>query len=604
MNQKITKCTTKNKHMKKLIFILLATVALAGCQKFLDRQPLDSISSSNFLTNEVEINLGLTGVYNAAQWNYGTTNTPLLKRIESSTDMGLSRKGSDAEDLIVLGDNGPFINGNAIPSSAWSNAYSLVSRANLLLEGMVAGKPNTSTTSYNRMRSEALVLRAFAYYNLMAWFGDVVYYTKTLAPAEYETQARVPMATIAQDLYKDLDEAWAGLPNLNDRGRVNKGAAYGLKAKIALLIQDYATAATASKAVIDLGIYSLNPNFNNLFSLAGQTANAGNEIMFMTQLPQDNANPLSYMPIGLLPRQVLGTSGNNFPTQNIVDKFECTDGKRIDQSPLYDPANPGKNRDKRCKWTIIFPGDTMDVATGTGVSLPYQNPMQRLIYNIYTDTIFRYNWSTSAFVKVAGNPDFVSSANSVWQYGSTGAVGGVGYCWKKYIDPSQNAFAGKQGYILLRYADILLTYAEAKIELNQLDATVNTAINLVRTRAGQPAATTLTQAAFRQLVRRERAVELALEGLRWIDLKRWGIYNAAVNGFVVGAAKNPAIVPENPTFTAGTNDLNDIPDYTVSAPKRISSRNQTRLTTSKHLFWPIPQGEIDKNANIKQNPGW
>lgn len=339
MNQKITKCTTKNKHMKKLIFILLATVALAGCQKFLDRQPLDSISSSNFLTNEVEINLGLTGVYNAAQWNYGTTNTPLLKRIESSTDMGMSRKGSDAEDLIVLGDNGPFINGNAIPSSAWSNAYSLVSRANLLLEGMVAGKPNTSATSYNRMRSEALVLRAFAYYNLMAWFGDVVYYTKTLAPAEYETQARVPMATIAQDLYKDLDEAWAGLPNLNDRGRVNKGAAYGLKAKIALLIQDYATAATASKAVIDLGIYSLNPNFNNLFSLAGQTANAGNEIMFMTQLPQDNANPLSYMPIGLLPRQVLGTSGNNFPTQNIVDKFECTDGKRIDQSPLYDPAN-------------------------------------------------------------------------------------------------------------------------------------------------------------------------------------------------------------------------------------------------------------------------
>ncbi|MFX9027527.1 hypothetical protein ABTN22_18895, partial [Acinetobacter baumannii] len=87
------------------------------------------------------------------------------------------------------------------------------------------------------------------------------------------------------------------------------GVAYGLKAKIALLMKDYATAATAAKAVMDLGAYALNPFYPNLFTMAGQTANAGNEILFMTMLPQDNASPLSYLPIGLLPRQVLGTSG-------------------------------------------------------------------------------------------------------------------------------------------------------------------------------------------------------------------------------------------------------------------------------------------------------
>ncbi len=590
--------------MKKILCILMASGALMGCQKFLDRQPLDSISSSNFLTNETEINLGLTGVYNAAQWNYSTSNTPLLKRIESATDIGLSRKGSDQEDLMALGDNGPFINGNAIPSSAWANAYSLVARANLFLDGMTAGKAATPAASYNRMRSEALVLRAFAYYHLMAWFGDVVYYNKTLAPSDYTSMPRTAMSVIAQDMYKDLDEAWAGLPNLNDKGRVNKGVAYGVKAKIAMLLKDYATAAAASKAVIDLGAYNLNPNYQNLFTLAGQNANAGNEILFMTQLPQDNANPLSYLPIGLLPRQVLGTSGNNFPTQSIVDKFECIDGKRIDQSPLYDPANPSKNRDKRLKWSIYFPGDTMDVATGTSVSLPYQNPMQRLIYNIYTDTIIRFNWSTNAFVKIAGNPDYINSASSVWQYGSTGAVGGVGYCWRKYIDPTQNAFAGKQGYILLRYADILLTYAEAKIELNQIDVSVTNAINQVRARAGQPATLAVTQDGLRQQVRRERAVELALEGLRWIDLKRWGIYNDAVNGPIAGAAKNPADVPAIPSFGTGSKDLNDIPDYSASFSKRISARSQTRNTSTKHLFWPIPQGELDKNSNLTQNPGW
>ncbi len=172
------------------------------------------------------------------------------------------------------------------------------------------------------------------------------------------------------------------------------------------------------------------------------------------------------------------------------------------------------------------------------------------------------------------------------------------------MDPAQNAFAGKSGYILLRYADVLLTYAEAKTELNQLDATVTSAINLVRTRAGQPNAVIGTQAEMRQLVRRERGVEFAMEGLRWIDLTRWGIYNQAVNSFISGAAKVPTDVPSLPTFTAGVNNLNDIPDYSASVGKRISARNQTRATTTKHLLWPIPQGELDKNSNLTQNPQW
>ncbi|MFD2285931.1 RagB/SusD family nutrient uptake outer membrane protein [Pedobacter petrophilus] len=590
--------------MKKIFYIIIIGVTISGCKKTLDLQPLDTISSTNFLTNEAEIKLGLTGVYNGAQWNYGATNTPLLKRIEAATDFGLSRKGSDQEDLMALGDNGPFVNGNAIPASAWSNAYALISRTNSFLEGMKAGETATPTVAYKRMRSEALVLRAWSYYHLMVWFGDVPFFTAPLAPSEYDTQKRISKALITARLYQDLDEAWGSLPAQNDRGRVNKGVAYGLKAKIAMLMKDYQTAANTAKAVIDANTYSLNPTFNNLFSLAGQNANAGNEILFMTQLPSDNANPLSYLQIGLLPRQVLGTSGNNYPNQAMVDKFECTDGKRIDQSPLYDPANPSKNRDKRLGWTIFMPGDEINVATGANASLPYQNPVQRIQYNIYSDIVIRYNWTTNAFVNVAGNPDYVSSTNSVWQFGSTGAVGGVGYCWRKYIDPAQNAFAGKSGYILMRYADILLTYAEAKIELNQVDATVTSAINLVRTRASQPITILGTQDVLRQLVRRERAVEFAMEGVRFIDLIRWGIYNDAVNGPIVGAAKNPTDVPAIPSFGAGVKDLNDIPDYTSSASKRISSRNQTRLTTSKHTLWPIPQGEIDKNQNLIQNPGW
>ncbi|HSR39096.1 MAG TPA: RagB/SusD family nutrient uptake outer membrane protein, partial [Phnomibacter sp.] len=149
-------------------------------------------------------------------------------------------------------------------------------------------------------------------------------------------------------------------------------------------------------------------------------------------------------------------------------------------------------------------------------------------------------------------------------------------------------------------ADILLMYAEAKIELNELDATVLNAINAVRIRAGQPAAALGSQAAMRQLVRRERVVEFGGEGLRLFDLRRWDIYEAANSLPIVGAALDPAVPPATPTF-----DQNDIPNYTSSIAQRIKFRNQTRNNAnSRFKLWPIPQFEIDVNPKITQNPGW
>jgi starch-binding outer membrane protein, SusD/RagB family len=128
----------------------------------------------------------------------------------------------------------------------------------------------------------------------------------------------------------------------------------------------------------------------------------------------------------------------------------------------------------------------------------------------------------------------------------------------------------KTGYIVMRYAEILLMYAEAQIELGVTDASVLKAINDVRTRSGQPATALTDKAKLRQLVRRERAVEFALEGVRLFDLRRWGIFLDAMNGPIVGAAKNPLDAPALPSFGAAgsVTDLNDIPNYTASAAKR------------------------------------
>ncbi|MEJ7766608.1 MAG: RagB/SusD family nutrient uptake outer membrane protein [Chitinophagaceae bacterium] len=590
--------------MKKIFLLTFtaATVLLYGCNKFLDRKPLDASASSTFLNNEAEMDLGLNGVYASALWAVAN-NVPLLYCIETTTDLAIRRTGN-AEDLIAMGDAGPFLVSNGLTVTAWGQEYKLVARANQQLEGMKNGQANVDPKTYGRMRAEILVLRAWAYFHLMSQFGDVPYYRVPLSTEEILTLSRTPVATIIPELYKDLDEAVtlfeaANTPAVQVMGKVNKGVALGVKAKLALLIKDYNTAAAASKTVIDGAQYGLNPRYTDLFVLPGQQANVNREIMFNQTYPTDILDPQNWLAVITIPRQVGTSQSSHFPSQQLVDKFETRDGLRIDASPLYDPAQPSRNRDNRLRWTVYMPGDTMVHNTAKAPSLPYVQPKERTIFNIHSNQRFKWNWTTNKFDTLANNIDWINYLTSPWFAGATGSSGGVGYIWRKYVDSTQYSWETKTGYILMRYAEILLTYAEAKIELNQIDASVNNAINLVRIRAGQPAVTAVAQSQLRQVVRRERAVEFAAEGLRLYDLRRWDLVLPAMNGPVIGAAKNPAEVPAVPVL-----NVDDNPDYSNSVSRRISTRGQTRSNTAKNKLWPIPQGEIDKDKNITQNAGW
>jgi hypothetical protein len=589
--------------MKNILIAGIAAVALlSGCKKFLDRKPLDQSATTTFLSNAEEMELGLNGVYAAAFWQIAN-NTPLLWAIESTTDLGLRRTGNP-DDQIAMGDAGPFLISNSVTVTAWQQEYRLVGRANQQIAGMANGQGAVAPTIFGRIKAEALVLRAWAYFHLMSQFGDVPYYREPLSIEQAFTLARTPVATIVADLYKDLDEAVvafdaAGTQAVQAMGRVNKGVALGLKAKLAMLIKDYATAAAATKVVIDGASYGLNPRYTDLFLLAGQQANANREIMFNQTYPTDVLDPQNWLAVITIPRQVGTSQSSHFPTQQLVDKFEGKDGLRIDQSAVYDPANPSRNRDNRLRWTLYMQGDTMVHMTAKTPVGDYVQPKERTIFNIYSNTVFKWNWKTSQYDSRPGNIDWIGYLTSPWFAGATGSSGGVGYVWRKYVDSTQYSWETKTGYILMRYAEILLMYAEAKIELNQIDGTVTNAINLVRARAGQPAAAAGSQSQMRQLVRRERAVEFAAEGLRLYDLRRWDLVVQAMNMPVIGAARLQTDVPATPVF-----DANDIPDYSGSISKRINTRQQTRLNTAKHKLWPIPQGEIDKDPALKQNDGW
>lgn len=592
--------------MKKISSILLFTAVLiaSGCNKFLDRQPLDSASSSTFMQTEDEMNLALNGVYAAAFWQF-PNNTPLLFAIESATDLAIKRTGN-AEDQVAMGDGGPFLINNDLPNRSWTQAYRLVTRANIMLDGMTKGQGNVSAARYARLRAEALVLRAWGYYHIMGWFGDPVYFRKPLDPSEYETIGRTAVATVVADLYKDLDEAAAGFDQSNaapviEYGRVNKGVALGLKARLAMLIKDYPTAKAATQTVISSNAYGLNPRYTDLFMLAGQRANVNRELMYVQTYPTDILDPQNWLTVLTIPRQVGTSQSSHFPSQQLVDAFEGRDGLRIDRSAVYNPAAPSQNRDRRLAWTVYMQGDTMVHNTAKSPSLPYVQPKERTIFNIYSNTRFKFNWNTNQYDAVASNIDWIGFLVSPWFAGATGSSGGVGYVWRKYVDSTQFSWETKTGYINMRYAEILLTYAEAKIELGEIDATVLSAINAVRTRAGQPAVTGGSAAELRELVRRERAVEFAGEGLRLIDLRRWDLYAVANTMPVVGVSLNPADPAERPSF-----DANGLPVYSAaSIAKRLKTRAQTRVNTNpRYKLWPIPQGEIDKNKNITQNPGW
>ncbi len=226
-----------NFYMKKIMIAGIAAIGLfSGCKKFLDRKPLDASATTTFLSNAEEMELGLNGVYAGAFWQF-PNNTPLLWAIEATTDVGLRRTGN-ADDQIAMGDAGPFLISNALTVTAWQQEYRLVARANQQLDGMKNGQANVSPTIFGRIKAETMVLRAWAYFHLMSQFGDVPYYREPLAIDQVFTMARTPVATIVADLYKDLDEAAAafdaaGTQALQTMGRVNKGVAFGLKAKLA-----------------------------------------------------------------------------------------------------------------------------------------------------------------------------------------------------------------------------------------------------------------------------------------------------------------------------------------------------------------------------------
>ena len=572
--------------MKKYISsFFAAAVLLTGCVD-LDLNPLSEGSSENWYSSEQEIALSLNDLYRPALWYMECTR---LYNTDRFTDDWNQR--TQLYDWVA-----GTIDGTAgICTTSWSNSYKMIARANEIIEKIERTRGTMSDQLIAQYIGEAKFFRACAYSVLTFLFGDVPYYTQNISLEEAYQQGRVDREIVLKGIYQDFDEAASVLPTTyTGAQRVTKGAALAMKARTALWHNDWTTCASAAKGCMDLGVYSLHPDFREYFLSKTKTSPelifalyASNELGVYSY---DTAATRSFY------TRLAGGTSVAQPSYELFFAFPCTDGKMCDESPLYDPANPFANRDPRLKETAVeFGSEHLDY-----------------IYDPRCSQTEVLKVSTGTMVK---NTDCKAGSKDC-SYNGLALRKGIDEEW---IDDRLTDVPMR----IIRYADVLLMYAESKIELNDIDQSVLDAMNAVRARAYKcgidetskyPAFTNVGQTELRKQLRIERRCELAWENRRWFDMIRWRVCEECLTGTPVWGLpaasqilKNEAtgywIFPKDfrpkvrPSSTIDISDMAKYPDYFV---KNVLARG---FTTRQYLL-PIPTKERTICMKLTQNPGY
>jgi hypothetical protein len=523
--------------MKKIFLIIgLTGLFAAGCNKsLLDTSPEDRYTESNFWVSEQAAQAALTACYATLRHEgiWGGASTPLLE--ETASPNAYNYGNTMAYNVIAEGLQSATSGG--IIAARWKGAYQGIGRCNTFLVKVdEVAELSEETKAY--MKAQALFLRAFYYWMLAAYYGDAPLILDAPDKSTQGDLPRTPKEQLFAQILTDLNTAAADLPLKNsagNQGRATKGAALAMKARVLLFlasplmnpsgdVSKWQAARDAAKEVMDMAGaagYGLFENYRALFLPANEN---NKEVIFDVQFMfPDQGNSFD-----LIGRQY----NSNAPLLDLAEAYEmqATGLSITDPASGYDPTEPYKGRDPRLYATIVYPGDT--------------------------------------FMNVPVTP-------------SRFAI--TGYGMKKYtIYDKGPAPAGQSdlkdgqsetNFIVLRYADVLLMYAEAQNEVSGPDQSVYDAINLVRERVNMPALTPgHTQEELRELIRHERRVEFAGEAQYYTDIRRWKTAEVVLNG--------------------------PIHKYDGSV---IETRH---FNPNRDYWWPIAQTELDLNPELQQTPGY
>jgi hypothetical protein len=544
---------------------VLLGASLTGCEDdFLERQPLDAITDVTFWKTQEQLELAVNGTY-------AYLKAKNFADMENLGDNTIYPPRSDYQ--AISSGNFDFTAGTL--NSEWAAQYEGIRRCNHFLENYTKAAGLVDQATMDRYAGEVRFMRGFLYSYLSFFFGDVPLVTKTLNIGDPEIYGgRTPRAEVVDFVLNELEEAAQSLPATYsgaDLGRITKGAALGWKARVALYYGRYDVAEAAAKAVMDLGVYELYSNgdpstsYNELFTDAGKLANGRNRETILSRVFLENVSMHNMSRETQVPDQ---TSRFN-PTKSLVDAYLASDGLPIEVSPLYSEASYEDifmNRDPRMTQTILAPG-----AEWGGKDDGDQDDKPNETFHL---------------------PKFNADKK--------GSVTGTGYYFTKYVDiPAVGTYNKDDNDIhILRYAEVLLTYAEARLEqgtLTQQD--IDMTINRLRERVGMVPMTIAGLAAngldLREEIRRERRVELAREGQRYFDILRWKQGELLAQD--VKGVKKSLIPSWSQTYVAS---------FPTDGNGYLIINTGRRFDESRNYLWPVPFNQLQQNPDLGQNPGW
>lgn len=558
----------KNQSIYFLAIILLA--GSAGCKKSFLETKIDTYATpSTIITDRATLFTFANEFYTSLPYGF------------NALDGNLFAAATDEAQQTVTGGSALYFNQGLLsstitPDLKYKSLYEGIRAANFYLDYSKGWRTflalNRDTvadvTNYKKdvlfigwYRAEAHIARAYYYFELSKRYGGVPLITQTIDPVSATPVAKAGYEEITNfivseiDKYKDsLQVNWKTSPYNDQDGRFSKGVALALKSRVLLYaasplhnpnndVAKWQAAADAAKDVITTaGLnYSLyTAGYGNYF--IGNNSLGSNETIFAVRRPADNALEIANYPIA--------TPGGNSgiaPSQNLVEEYEYTGAA--------DPANPYANRDPRLAASIV--------TNGSG-------------------------WNGRTIVESVGGTDDMTMANT----------SKTGYYLKKFLTDNLNLVNGgtaQHNWIIFRYAEILLNYAEALNEAVGTDVTpagytltARQALKLVRDRASNslPAVTANSVTDFRTAIKHERRIELAFEDHRYWDLLRWKDAETILKQPIKGVT-----VTRNPSGTFNYVVVNNVASRFFNAPAMY--------------YYPFPQAEIvNAKGALVQNTGY
>ena len=593
----------------KFTICILSFLTLMSCVD-LNLMPLSEGSSENWYSSQAEIEMSMNDFYR--------TDFFPIDDMTWGDDVTARNTTSAMQNGTLTAENGTI-------GTRWTNYYKGIARALRIINHMDrAREMGVSEADITQYEGEAYFYMGYAYGMIAFHWGDAILDKVGMSLDEAYSASRSPKADVLAYSYECFDEAASRLPtSYSGIQRATKGAAYAFKARVALYNGDYAMAAEAAKACMDLNVYKLHDNYQDLF-----TTSWSDEWIFFFR--GDVALKKYYWAAGdianCISRLSGGWGGQKAPSYELICAYPCIDGKPIDESPLYNPKDIFENRDPRMAMTIVPFASAYTKSVLDGTYDP--NDYVWLGYE-YSPDPTRVTVMRASDGAQVGNSDSKARAEHA-SYN--------GFLFKKYIDNTflENNYAGAPTtYPYLRYGDVLLMYAEAMNELGQCTQDVlDQTINKLRERAyngtgiSYPQATVGTQQQMRTLVRTERFIELAWEGHRYNDLIRWRIaekvYNRPVYFLDRAWSGNTMWDGDESTVSDkyqrliqnwkdGNYPLGGVPQidedgiadlsYMVDAGYIVVA-TERKFDANRDYLWPIPASDLLINSNLTQNPNW